>query len=361
MPEWDVFICHASEDKLSVAEPLSKALSSIGLNVWYDDYTLNLGDSLHRSIDQGLRDCRFGIVILSPKFFNKEWPKRELDGLSTRELEGDKIILPIWHNVTHRDVARFSLLLADKLAISTDKGMPEVVRSILRVVRPDTDNRLGIDFVLIPSGDFTMGAISSQDEMPTHYVTISQSLYFSKYLITQNQWQSILGESPSKFKGDSNRPVEFVSWDDTQRFIGELNYQDNGRHYRLPTEAEWEYACRAGSSMLDRFENDSRQLDSYGWYRANSNSETHPVGQLKANNWNLYDMHGNVWEWVQDWFAPYGEGRQVDPPGPLSGWCRVLRGGGWRDDARLCRPTYRGHWHPSYRSDDLGFRICMER
>jgi hypothetical protein len=135
---WDIFICHASEDKDAIARPLADALTRAGLKVWYDEFTLTLGDNLRRAIDRGLAGSKYGAVILSPDFFAKEWPQRELDGLTAREIDGEeKVILPIWHKVTREDIMRFSPTLADRLGISTDKGLDTVVREILRVVRPE--------------------------------------------------------------------------------------------------------------------------------------------------------------------------------------------------------------------------------
>ena len=128
---WDIFISHASEDKEEIAWPLAEALQQAGLKVWYDEFSLKLGDSLRRSIDQGLRDSKFGLVILSPNFFAKEWTQRELDGLTAREIVGDKVILPVWHKVTFQDVLRYSPVLADKLGVSTDQGLESVVKRIL--------------------------------------------------------------------------------------------------------------------------------------------------------------------------------------------------------------------------------------
>jgi len=135
---WDIFICHAGEDKDAVARPLANGLTQAGLKVWYDEFTLTLGDSLRHAIDCGLAGSRYGAVILSPDFFAKEWPQRELDGLTAREIDGEKVILPIWHKVTHKYITRFSPTLADRLGASTDKGLDTVVREILRVVRPQS-------------------------------------------------------------------------------------------------------------------------------------------------------------------------------------------------------------------------------
>lgn len=136
---WDVFICHAWEDKETIARPLAIALQKVGLKVWYDEFTLKIGDSLRRSIDYGLSKSKYGVVILSPSFFSKEWPQRELDGLVAREISSGKIILPVWHNVTRNDIEHFSPILADRLGVSTASGLNTVLKEILRVVRPEAD------------------------------------------------------------------------------------------------------------------------------------------------------------------------------------------------------------------------------
>ena len=145
-----------------------------------------------------------------------------------------------------------------------------------------------------------------------------------------------------------------------QEFIRRLNTKESGVTYRLPTEAEWEYAARAGTTTAYSFGNDKSQLSQYAWYGDNSGGQTHPVGKLKPNAWELYDMHGNVWEWVQDWYGPYTAGAAVDPEGPSSGSNRVIRGGGWDDGAGNCRSTYRVNWPPGYRFGRLGFRLLRQ-
>ena len=156
-----------------------------------------------------------------------------------------------------------------------------------------------------------------------------------------------MGNNPSRFTGNSNRPVESVSWDDVQAFIEKLNAKEGGAMYRLPTEAEWEYAARAGSITAYSFGDDAKQLGEYAWYGDNSKGETHPVGQLKPNAWGLYDMHGNVWEWVQDWYGKYAAEAVMDPQGPSAGSARVGRGGGWSAGARFCRSAYRSSPPPA--------------
>ncbi|MBX7222623.1 MAG: formylglycine-generating enzyme family protein [Blastocatellia bacterium] len=218
----------------------------------------------------------------------------------------------------------------------------------------ESTNRWGMKFVLIPAGSFQMGAASSDynDERPVHHVTISQPFYLGKYQVTQREWREVMGNNPSYFKGD-DLPVEQVSWEDVQEFIKKLNGGGDGE-YRLPSEAEWEYACRAGT-MGDY----AGQLGEMGWYAENSGNQMHPVGQKKPNGWGLYDMHGNVWEWCQDWWDAgyYAKSPPIDPTGPPGGSSRVIRGGGWYYRAVDCRSASRDWGTPAGRNHNLGFRL----
>jgi len=213
-------------------------------------------------------------------------------------------------------------------------------------------------FVRIPTGEFRMGSTDGRDnEQPVHTVHISQPFYLGMHAVTQGQWEAVMGNNPSHFTGDLNRPVERVSWEDAQAFIGRLNTREGHTQYRLPTEAEWEYAARAGSTTAYCFGDDSRRLGEYAWYDENAGGQTHPVGALQPNAWGLYDMHGNVWEWVQDWYGEYAAEAVTDPQGPAAGASRVIRGGGWNYDARYCRSAFRRRRAPGVRSDYLGFRL----
>ncbi len=244
-------------------------------------------------------------------------------------------------------------------------------------------NTIGMEFVPIPAGEFFMGSTPAEidhvvqsyvvqsdgkglrqyveDEMPQHQVRITQPFYLGKYEVTQREWQAVMGNNPSGSQGDLNRPVEMVSWNDVQEFIQKLNAKEGGAKYRLPTEAEWEYACRADSTTAYSFGDDPNQLGEYAWYKDNSGRKTHPVGQLKPNAWGLYDMHGNVWEWVADhWYNNYknapNDGRAwIDDP---RGASRVVRGGSWGDVALDCRAAFRGHDAPDRRDFGLGFRLA---
>ena len=167
--------------------------------------------------------------------------------------------------------------------------------------------------------------------------------------MTQEQWQAVMGTNPSRFPGDPKRPVESVSWNDAQEFLRQLSEKE-GKLYRLPTEAEWEYAARAGSKATYCFGDDAKLLREYAWYGENSGNRTHPVGQLKPNAWGLYDMHGNVWEWVQDWYTAdyYQQSAFIDLQGPEERGYRVLRGGSWVDEAGNVRVAYRRRYGPSF-------------
>jgi formylglycine-generating enzyme required for sulfatase activity len=220
-------------------------------------------------------------------------------------------------------------------------------------------NSLGIEFVLVPAGTFMMGSDNGgDDEKPVHEAYISKPFYLGKYEVTQGQWQAIMGNNPSRFRGDANLPVEQITWEDVQAFISKLNVRENRITYRLPTEAEWEYAARAGTTADYSFGDDPRLLGEYAWYAENAERRTHPVGQKKANAWGLHDMHGNVWEWVQDWYSkPYAAGTVTDPQGPAAGAIRVYRGGSWITHARNCRVSYRNDQAPGGRVVYVGFRL----
>jgi len=227
-------------------------------------------------------------------------------------------------------------------------------------------NSIDMEFVPIPAGEFDMGSPSSEvgrndNEGPVHHVTISEDFYMGKYEVTQEQWQKVMGSNPSYFKGD-DLPVEQISWNEIQDFIRKLNERESSVKYRLPSEAEWEYAARAGTTTRYSFGDDESDLGDYVWYNDNSGEETHPVGLKQPNPWGLYDMHGNVYEWVQDeWHNSYD-----GAPSDGSAWeggdgaYRVIRGGGWGLIAGDCRSAYRNCDVLGYRDYYLGFRLLQE-
>ena len=235
-------------------------------------------------------------------------------------------------------------------------------------------NSVGMKLVLIPKGTFTMGSPIEEEgadnDEEQHQVTISKDYYLGVTEVTQGQYEKVMGTNPSYFqkrvigKSDSSMyPVEQVSWEDAVEFCKKLSdlpeEKKAGRVYRLPTEAEWEYACRAGSKAAYSFGANSKTLGDYAWFVYNSGVQTHPVGEKKANAWGLYDMHGNVWEWCSDWYGEYPKGGVSDPSGPSEGSYPVNRGGSWFYEAAGCRSADRYRDDPSYRSGNYGFRVAL--
>ena len=237
-------------------------------------------------------------------------------------------------------------------------------------------NSVGMKLVLIPKGTFTMGSPIEEEgadnDEEQHQVTIGKDYYLGVTEVTQGQYEKVMGTNPSYFqkrvirKSDSSMyPVEQVSWEDAVEFCKKLSdlpeEKKAGRVYRLPTEAEWEYACRAGSKAAYSFGENSKTLGDYSWFGDNSGSQTHPVGEKKPNAWGLYDMHGNVWEWCSDWYDEYPKGAVSDPSGPSEGSSRVLRGGSWFSGAASCRSAFRSGDDPSFRLSDghYGFRVAL--
>ena len=226
-----------------------------------------------------------------------------------------------------------------------------------------------MEFVWIGPGVFQMGSPASEegrwdDEGPLHEVEISRGFWLGKYEVTQGEWESVMGSNPSYYKGDSRRPVERISWNDVQEFIAKLNGAAGSAVYRLPTEAEWEYACRAGTSTRWSFGDDAGRLGNYAWYRGNNSpSGTKVVGGKLPNDWGLHDMHGNVWEWVQDWYDSgyYNSPPRVDPPGPDTGSDRVFRGGYFNNLAQDVRSAARSSYSPGLRSNGIGVRLVRIR
>jgi len=227
-------------------------------------------------------------------------------------------------------------------------------------------------FRWIPPGRFLMGSPENEQrrccDETQHWVTITQGFWLAETPCTQAEWLAVMGENPSYFANEpksGQHPVEQVSWDDCQAFCARLEGRFPGLGARLPTEAEWEYACRAGTatafnngSACTKPTGDDPVLREFGWFIGNSGSKTHPVREKRPNAWVLHDTHGNVWEWCGDWYGDYPAENQRDPIGPATGQARVFRGGSWRGFAWLCRSAYRSRDSPDYRGRRLGFRLA---
>ena len=220
-----------------------------------------------------------------------------------------------------------------------------------------TVNGVSFKMVFVKGGTFEMGTeYGEEDEAPAHLVTVSD-YYIGETEVTQALWKAVMGNNPSKFK-DDNLPVEQVSWDDCQTFISKLN-EMTGKRFRLPTEAEWEYAARGGSKSHGYKYSGSNKIKDVAWYDSNSRKKTHDVKTKQPNELGLYDMSGNVMEWCQDWYGSYGSDSQTNPTGATSGPDRVNRGGGWYHYASVCRVSFRGYNTPSYRFNYLGLRLAF--
>ena len=264
-------------------------------------------------------------------------------------------------------------------------------KSSSQILTETLPGNIKLEMVKIPAGSFTMGSDEYDDEKPKHQVKL-QEFYLGKYPVTQEQYESVMGNNPSNFQDNPKNPVEQVSWDDAKEFCQKLN-QFTGKKYRLPTEAEWEYACRAGTQTRYYFGDDQSLLKEYAWYGDNSgnsfldtikiwdadpnwenyykklmdnNCKTHPVGEKKLNNWGLYDMSGNVWEWCEDpWHDSYANkpkniknnGNTIWSSSDIS--FRVLRGGSWNNNSRNCRSANRNRNNADVRNNNIGFRLAV--
>lgn len=255
-------------------------------------------------------------------------------------------------------------VLSDREKLQGDNVRFKIVASRRSGNQNFTVGGVSFTMVHVQGGTFTMGCTSEQggdcysDERLAHSVTLGD-YWIGETEVTQALWRAVMGNNPSNWKGD-NLPVESVSWEACQEFIRKLN-QKTGKTFRLPTEAEWEYAARGGNKSRGYKYSGGNTLSSVAWYRDNSSSQTHPVKGKQPNELGLYDMSGNVWEWCQDWKDSYSSRFQTNPAGPSSGAARVCRGGSWFSSARGCRVSHRYCNRPASRSDYIGLRLVLSR
>ena len=395
--EWDAFISHAWEDKEAVARPLAQALEAKGLRVWFDEFTLSVGDRLRRSIDRGLANSRYGIVILSPMFFAKEWPQKELDGLTQREERGEKVILPVWHNITAEQIRAYSPTLADRFAVLSDRGLDHVVAELLHAMGVEprgldsvrTTSLVEPDLVRVPAGPFLMGTSDGQikdmlnrfdwagehrqrgwfkREQPAHEVTLP-AFEIGRYPVTNVEYAAFVEATGRKTpthwqKGHcpealTDHPVVNVTWHDAQAFAAWLSGR-TGDRYRLPTEAEWEKAARGQDGRLWPWGNEWDAKRPRVNCSLTGPGTTTPVGQYSSDGDSPYgcaDMAGNVWEWCATaWQDSYAIPADDDSAGNA---VRVQRGGSWHsaNPGGKMRCAYRNKYSADKRYFGLGFRV----
>jgi formylglycine-generating enzyme required for sulfatase activity len=315
-------------------------------------------------VDQCLDEARYAVLEVFIAALREQGakPERQLDILRRLRLFDHPDLFAVCRELARVDDAELASLareILQRAKIEIERPAIEVAGAHLEL---SVNSRTGIAFVRIPAGEFDMGAARSRwnDERPVHRVRISTPFLLGKYPVTNREYQRFLeansGIKPPEYGSNSQfndpqQPVVGVSWEDTQVFCQWVGC-------RLPTEAEWEYACRAGNSGAYCFGDAEPKLGQYAWYDKNSGGKTQPVGQKKPNQWGLYDMHGNVWEWCQDLFASdyYNRSPKVDPSGPEKGDARVLRGGSWDLDPEYLRAACRYYYTPSFRLITFGFR-----
>ena len=385
-----IFLCHSSGDKPEVRN-LYKRLSSDGFDPWLDEENILGGQKWEFEIAKAVKNSDVVIVCLSHKAINKAgYVHKEIKyALDKADEQPEETISLIPLKLEECNVPErlrhlhwidfFEEKGYERLTISLQKCAETITSGIdpesnliqrheelIYVEENETSiNTIDMEFVLIQSGEFDMGSPANEtgrydNEGPVHHVTISEAFYLGKYEVTQKQWHEVMGDDPSHFKGD-DLPVKNVSWDDVQEFIKKLNKKENTHKYRLPSEAEWEYAARAGTTTRYSFGDGNLKLGEYAWYSENSGDKTHPVCKKGANPWGLYNVHGDIWEWVQDeWHNTY-DGAPADG----SAWedgvsaVRVLRGGGWFSTG-FCLSAGCSGVDPGIRLSFLGFRLLQE-
>ncbi len=402
---YDVFISYSSDDK-KVVEGLCAYLEQHKIRCFVAYRDIPIGKPWANAVVEALDQSRMMLVVFSENFNRSTQVDREIEIAS----EDQKPILTFRITNTHFEGCKkyylkninwidafpnpaqtFGLALNAVEALlsmphSTNKGggtpsLPHInsenrhprrhiywmaiavvfaicIGIVVWFILPN--NTIQPDMVFVKGGEFVMGdsvGDGHPDEHPAHKVTISD-FYIGRYEVTQAEWVAVMGNNPSRFKGD-NLPVDNVSWNDIQEFLLRLN-QQTGKKYRLPTEAEWEFAARGGIYSRNYKYSGSDDISDVAWYCENAGGQPHPVGLKRNNELMLYDMCGNVWEWCQDWYEPYSDSDLTVSPLAERGMCRILRGGGWTQNAWQSRVSLRDGLPPDCIGNSYGFRLAME-
>ncbi|SDM69520.1 Formylglycine-generating enzyme, required for sulfatase activity, contains SUMF1/FGE domain [Geodermatophilus siccatus] len=355
VPAPSIFISHSNRDAadaLRLAEDLKRA----GLDVWLDAWEIGVGDRITQSIQRGLAHANFLAVWITKAAVESGWVEREWQSKYRAEIASSSTaVFPLL-----AEDCELPPLLADKLYADFRKDYHSGLAQLLKAVGlQDWVSPLGSRFALILPGAFTMGSDREENERPPHQETINSPFYMARYVVTQQEWLEVVGTKPwadDRHVREGERfPAVDVSWFDAQDYINRLSRMDPDNNYYLPTEVEWEYAARAGTTTDFSFGDDERDMRFYGWYRDLTKDVAeyaHEVGLKRPNPWGLYDIHGNIWEWVDNWYyGSYGHGQRLDPVK------KVLRGGGWDYPADGARSAYRNGEVPTRSNYVIGFRL----
>ena len=374
---FDIFISYASTDRPKVKQ-IAIALENKGWTVWWDR-KIPPGKTFAQVIENAITNSKCIVVLWSPASVKSEWVQLEAAEGIDRKILVPAIIenakppfrfkrihaanLINWSpNSKHDEFDSFANSIATNIKSfkSEENKSAEKIPKEINPIEKFEFLTTPIEMVFVKGGTFDMGSNDgSDDEKPIHPVTLPD-FYIGKYEVTQKQWTEIMGNNPSHFKDCDDCPVENVSWDDVQEFLKKL-IEKTGQNYRLPTEAEWEYAARGGISTGSTTYAGSNNIEEVAWYYENSNNKTHPVGQKKPNELGIFDMSGNVWEWCCDRYDKdyYQNSPENNPQGPSVGSSRVLRGGSWISDAVNCRMADRSTGMPVLRSNLIGLRLLF--
>lgn len=375
----DVFISYSSKDR-ALVEKMVAFIENKGLSCFWDNRNIPKGADWMEVLDNELDKCKIFVVVFTEEYNISTATDKEV-GIAA-DLKKPILIYRIAEeNITYKGKKRFCLHglqwvnAIGKAYEKFDKLYSNICNIIPNKQESDSVNNqvcdnlsvnIGectFDLVKVEGGSFKMGIsdgymrYAQKDEFPVHNVTLD-TFFIAETPITQELWMKIMGDNPSQFRG-AKLPVENVTWDKCQEFIQKLN-KITGKHFRLPTEAEWEFAARGGVKSQNFLYSGDSDSSKVSWSQENSKNKTHAVKTKFPNELGLYDISGNVSEWCQDWYAAYDKKNQKNPQGPSSGVCKVTRGGSWNIEAKCCRVSYRDYCSPVNHYPDLGFRIVLE-
>jgi len=339
---------------------LAEDLKRAGLKVWLDEWEISVGDRITQKIQKGISDATYVAVWLTQASVMSGWVETEWQTKFEEEVTRRAVtVLPLL--AENCEIPQF---LKQKKYADFRTNYTAGLAELLRVVGiKDWTNPFGMRFSLVLPGAFVMGStFGEENERAPHQIVINRPFYIGSYVVTQQNWRSLMDTEPWKddphVREGDNYPAVNVSWFDAQNYLTQISEADGHSSYYLPTEEEWEYAARAGTSTEFSFGDDERDMRFYGWYRditQNAEEYAHEVGRKRPNPWSLYDIHGNVWEWMDDWY--YGSYNSAPRLNPVE---KVLRGGGWDYPAYGARSAFRNHLLPTRSNHVIGIRLIRK-